>query len=87
VISYGIESTVDYTYSIGDFTTNVGGYFNFYKSKILEMNEIPRPFPYLERTNRPVDQYFGLQQNGFFQDQADIANSPKQSFQIIQRGT
>ena len=44
------------------------------------MNEIPRPFPYLERTNRPVDQYFGLQQNGFFQDQADIANSPKQSF-------
>ena len=80
VISYGIESTVDYTYSIGDFTTNVGGYFNFYKSKILEMNEIPRPFPYLERTNRPVDQYFGLQQNGLFQDQADIANSPKQSF-------
>lgn len=79
-ISYGLETTIDYTYKINNVIFNFDGFLNIYKSKILEMNEIPRPFEYLERTNKPIDQYFGLQHKGFFQDFTDIANSPQQTF-------
>ena len=50
------------------------------------MNEIPRPFPYLERTKKPIGQYFGLEHKGFFQDQADIENSPLQTFSSYSKG-
>lgn len=86
VLSYGVETTFDYTYKINQLTINAGGFFNFYKSKILEMNEIPRPFTYLERTNKPIDQYFGLQTNGFFNDQTEINNSPQQTFSNYKPG-
>ncbi len=85
-ISYGLETTVDYTYKLNSFAFNFGGFFNFNKSKILEMNEIPRPFPYLERTKKPIGQYFGLEHKGFFQDQADIENSPFQTFSSYSKG-
>lgn len=86
VVSKGLETTVDYSVSAGDFVFNLGGYFNFNKSKIIEMNEIPRPFEYLERTGLPVGQYFGLESLGFFKDQADINNSPKQLFSAVRPG-
>jgi TonB-linked SusC/RagA family outer membrane protein len=86
VVSKGIEATLDYVLKANDFTLNLGGYFNFRKSKILEMNETPQPHAYLERTNKPVGQYFGLETVGFFSDQADINNSPKQMFSEVRPG-
>lgn len=86
VLSYGFETTLDYEFGLKDFTFNLGGFFNFNKSKIIEMNEIPRPYSYLERTNKSVGQYFGLQTNGFFQDQADIDNSPQQLYSNYRTG-
>lgn len=86
VRTYGIEATLDYNYKINDFALDIGGFFNFNKSKIIEMNEIPRAYTYLERTNKPIGQYFGLETLGFFRDQADIENSPKQLFSEVKPG-
>ena len=86
VINRGFEASVDYNYKVNDFAFNIGGYFNFNKSKVLEMNEMPRPHAYLERTNKPVGQYFGLETVGFFRDQADIDNSPQQMFSAVKPG-
>jgi TonB-linked SusC/RagA family outer membrane protein len=86
VRTYGIETTLEYNYKVNDFALNIGGFFNFNKSKIIEMNEIPRPHAYLERTNKPIGQYFGLETLGFFRDQADIDNSPRQLFSEVKPG-
>ncbi len=52
------------------------------RNKIIEMSEEIRRFDYLYRTGNPINQPFGLEAIGFFQDQADIDASPKQTFDI-----
>ncbi len=86
VMSKGLEATLGYTYQSGDFTFAINGYFNYNTSEIIEMNEIPRPEKYLERTGLPVGQFFGLETIGFFQDQSDINGSPKQLFSAVKPG-
>jgi TonB-linked SusC/RagA family outer membrane protein len=86
VTSRGIETTLGYKMEVNDFTFNIDGYFNYNKSKIVEMNEIPRSEDYLERTGLPVGQYFGLEAIGFFRDQADIDGSPTQLFSAVEPG-
>ncbi|MFW6327425.1 MAG: hypothetical protein ACOC2F_03855, partial [Bacteroidota bacterium] len=86
VTSRGIETTLGYKLTVNDFIFNIDGYFNYNKSKINEMNEIPRSEDYLERTGLPVGQYFGLEAIGFFRDQADIEGSPTQLFSAVEPG-
>lgn len=86
VVSRGIETTLGYNLEVDDFTFNVNGYFNFNKSKILEMNEIPRSEKYLERTGLPVGQFFGLESIGFFENENDIQSSPVQLFSAVKPG-
>ncbi|GAB1416063.1 SusC/RagA family TonB-linked outer membrane protein [Paludibacter sp.] len=86
VISKGIEIATNYSFNAGDFTFGINGYFNYYKSKIIEMNEIPQAYPYLNRTGHAPGQFFGMESIGFFKDQDDIDNSPKQLFSEVRPG-
>ncbi len=80
VDSYGAEIGLNYNKTWGDFTLDLGGNFNLNKNKIVEMFEQPRPSDNLIETGKSVDQIFGLKAIGFFKDQADIDNSPTQTF-------
>lgn len=52
----------------------------FARSEIIE-NDQPTPaYPYLWEKGNPVGQAFGLVALGIFQDEEEIANSPKQTF-------
>ncbi len=51
-----------------------------YNSEALQVN------PYLYRTGRSINQPFGLQAIGFFKDQTDVVNSPRQIFAPVQQG-
>lgn len=82
----GIETTLDYTLKISDFMFKVNGYFNYNRSEVIDMNEIPRSEDYLQRTGKPLGQYFGLEAIGFFEDQADINQSPTQLFSDVKPG-
>lgn len=87
VVSKGIEVSADYLFTImGDFKFNLNGYFNYNKSRILNMNEIPQAYDYLNRTGGSVGQFFGLESIGFFHDQDDIDNSPRQLFSEVRPG-
>lgn len=55
--------------------------FTFARSKIIENDQPTPPYPWLWEKGNPVHQPFGLVALGFFQDEDDVANSPKQTFQ------
>lgn len=72
--------------NVGGLAYHIGGQVTFSRNRILEMNETYLPEDYLKRTGKPVGQNFGMEAIGFFEDQADIENSPRQVFSAVQPG-
>ncbi len=62
----GIEIGALWSQSVGDFNYAIGAQYSFARNKIVEQNEVFRAWDYLERTGHPVDQPFGLEDNGFW---------------------
>ena len=65
---------------IADITLNIGANFALAKNEIIEQMEEPRMYDNLITTGKPLKQTYGMEVIGYFKDQADIENSPKQSF-------
>lgn len=86
VDSHGIELGLDYNKTFGEVKFNLGGNFAYNKNKIKEMDEELRLYPNLVQTGDPVGQTYGLEAIGFFKDEADIANSPVQTFSTVRPG-
>lgn len=86
VINKGIETSLLWKKEVGDFKYFIGGNFTFAKNEIIEMNEEFQPYDYLKETGNSIGQQFGLQTLGFFQNQADIDNSPQQLFSDVRPG-
>lgn len=86
VDSWGVDFGANYTKKIGEVKLNAGANFLFAKNKIVEQLEEARLYSNLVTTNDPLKQTYGLQAIGFFKDQADIDNSPKQLFSDVKAG-
>lgn len=82
----GIDLGINLHRSKGDLTYHVGGQLTYSRNKIIEMNEVYRPYDYLKRTGKSIDQQFGLEAIGFFANAGDIASSPRQTFSIVSPG-
>lgn len=61
------------------------GNFTFARSKVEENDEPIQRWAYQSAKGRPIDQPFGLVALGFFENDDEIANSPKQMFQDLVR--
>lgn len=86
VNTWGMEIGLDYTKRIGQVELNAGANFSFNTSKVKEQLEEPRLYDNLIQTGHPLNQLFGLEAIGFFRDQADIDNSPIQTFSTVRPG-
>lgn len=82
----GLEAGLKFYNNKRAFTYYVDGQFAFVRNEIEQMGEVFQPFSYLSRTGRSVGQAFGLEAVGFFKDQADIENSPSQTFSPVKPG-
>lgn len=82
----GIEGSFLYKNNIDKLNFFIGGNFTYAKNKIINNNEGVFPYDYLQSTGKPIGQQFGLESLGFFQNQADIDNSPKQVFSPVRPG-
>jgi TonB-linked SusC/RagA family outer membrane protein len=82
----GFEADVLWQDKVGDFTYYFGGNVTFARSKIINTNEQYLPYDYLKSTGKSLNQQFGLEAIGFFNDQADIDNSPEQRFSEVTPG-
>lgn len=70
----------------GDFNYGLSGIFSFVRSKIVENKEAFQEYDYLYHKGNSVDQVYGLEAVGFFNDQIDINNSPVHSFVTVKPG-
>lgn len=67
------------------FFYSLRGNVSFARNTIIENDEPHKKYAYQSEKGKPIDQPFGLVAIGFFTDEADIANSPKQTFQSVVR--
>ena len=86
VDSWGVEIGANYHKKIADITLNIGANFALAKNEIIEQMEEPRMYDNLITTGNPLKQTYGMEVIGYFKDQADIENSPKQSFGDVKPG-
>lgn len=76
VENYGYEAEIGYRDKIATVDYWIKGTYSFARNKIIFKDEPPRPYEWLLATGRPVDQYFGLTFEGFFNSWDEI-NDPK----------
>ena len=86
VDSKGFELSLDYTKTLGALTFNLGGSFNYNKNEIKDQAEEPKAYDNLVETGNPLQSTYGLIALGLFKDEADIANSPTQTFSTVRPG-
>ena len=86
VASYGFELGLRYAKTLENgLNLNASASFSTVKNKILQWIENPA-YPNLSVIDGPADAERGLIALGFFQDQADIDNSPIQQFGQVKVG-
>jgi len=86
VDSYGVEAGLRYAKTFANgLNLNFGGNVSFVKSQIVEWIESPA-YPNLSVIGTPADAARGLIALGFFQDEEEIANSPRQEFGQVKVG-
>ena len=86
VVNKGFETMISHKHQ-----EKVWGYFiqanvSFASNKILNMQEVSGLPDYQYRQGKSASALWGLEAIGYFKDEADIADSPFQSFQAVQPG-
>jgi len=82
----GYELSTTWNENTRPFKYYVQGNFSYVKSNVIKNNEGYLPYDYLSRQGKPSGQFFGLEAIGYFNDQADINNSPTQKFSEVMPG-
>lgn len=81
----GFDLRINYNKKVGAVDVSAGFIATYSTSKATKREELNR-FEYLNRAGRQVDAIFGLESLGFFADQNDINNSPRQAFGEVKPG-
>lgn len=82
----GIEAALGYQDMSGEFKYYISGNFTYAKNKIVDMQEQEYPYAHNYRTGHAIGSQFGLEHIGFFYDDADVQNSPYQTYGSVQPG-
>lgn len=80
-VDFGVNINKNFTNS--SLSLGINGLY--YDTKAAKRDELFE-FAYQNRTNKPIDAIWGLQSNGFYNDQSDIDNSPTSSFGEVKPG-
>ncbi|WP_354359861.1 TonB-dependent receptor [Pedobacter sp. UYP30] len=72
----GYEFSLDFKHSINQFTYGFNLQLTHAHNKYVKIDEAPSIPDYQKSTGRPINQYYGYQVIGFYQDLEDIKNSP-----------
>lgn len=75
VDNYGVELAARWERNTGAFRYSIGGNYSFVKNKIIEMNETYRPYDYLKRTGKSLNQIYGYEVIGIYQSRSQIESS------------
>lgn len=81
----GVELIANLHKKIGNLDVNLGINAQYVKTKVAKRNELYQD-AYQNRTGKPTDAIFGLVCEGFFNDEAEIADHAEQSFGAVRPG-
>ena len=82
----GVSMSIGWEDAIKDFTYGLSGNITFMTSEIVNANQAYQEYDYLYVKGNRVNQRYGLEAIGFFQDQMEINNSPTQTFSAVRPG-
>lgn len=82
----GFDASLTWNDKIRYFQYGVTANVSYVNSKIIEDNQAFQEYDYLYHKGNRVGQFYGLEVIGFFHDQIDINNSPKQTFSTVRPG-
>lgn len=82
----GMDASLEYIKQLGDLTLSGRANFTFNRNKKLYDDKATPIMAYQELVGRPLYQQFGLISLGYFESDADIANSPVQEFGPVRPG-
>ncbi len=82
----GFDLSVQWEQSINKFNYQLYANGAYIDSKIVNDNQEYQEYEYLYRKGNRVGQFYGLEVEGFFQDQMQINNSPVQTFSTVRPG-
>jgi TonB-linked SusC/RagA family outer membrane protein len=87
VKNQGFDISLDYNKFLNkDWSFSVKGTFTYAKNTLLDRDEPEYPFPNMSDVGHSLNMHRGLVSLGLFKDQADIDNSPVQTFGLYQVG-
>ena len=81
----GVDLMLSVNKKVGKVDLSLGFNATYAQSKVTKGDQLYLD-AYQNRTGKPVDAIFGLVSKGFFADQNDINNSPKQVFSEVKPG-
>ena len=76
----GFDVALKYKKNFGDFGMEIGANLTYYTTKATKRDDTNYADAYQYRQGQPLDAIWGYECLGFFKDQADIDNSPQQTF-------
>jgi TonB-linked SusC/RagA family outer membrane protein len=74
--NHGYEVSATWTDHYKKVGYSITGQVSYNHNKIIYQAEVPNPYSWMNRTGKPIGQYFGLRSDGFFNTAADLANRP-----------
>jgi len=82
----GVDLSARWDDKIGDVKYGVYGNAGWLFTQVVDDGQAYQAYDYLYHKGNPVGQCYGLEVIGFFKDQEDINNSPKQTFGEVRPG-
>ena len=82
----GVDGTIEYNKSFRDFSMRVYANGTFTHNTVLDQDQPDYQNKYQNRVGKRHNQQFGLIALGYFNDEAEIARSPKQQFGTVRPG-
>ena len=82
----GIDLGMNWNQKIGEIDYGVYANANWLFTKVIDDGQAYQAYDYLYHKGNPVGQCYGLEVIGYFQDQEEINNSPKQTFGDVRPG-
>ena len=82
----GVDLSLGWDEKRGDFSYGVYANGGWLFTEVVDDGQAYQAYDYLYHKGNPVDQCYGLEVIGFFKDQTDINNSPKQQFGDVRPG-
>lgn len=82
----GFDLGLDWNDKAGEFEYGVYGNAGWLFTEVVDDGQAFQQYEYLYHKGNPVSQYYGLEVIGYFKDQTDINNSPRQTFGDVRPG-